>query len=280
MFDDRNLSNRAAQEGRFRRPSVCRPDLSADRNRNRLGVDRVQSPELSRRIRRQGTERSLRKIIARSGDEGRVSQGSPISGEYQRLERGRSDRADFGGGGFRRHASRRRQLGGPRRVEQAAFRARSRSLTARCFDGKAFTDANRSIGGEQPIGQWRGWADCGGPGRRRRGGPPSRPGGLPRAWGGPAGGGHIPTAMMVAPVKPPASPARIFLVAFAASAARPSAQIATFTAHTKAIMVTMAAASAAHHGLGLKRRTRMKTRIANGMATSAMRTSPAVPLIR
>jgi len=38
-------------------------------------------PELSRRIRRQGTERSLRKIIARSGDEGRVSQSPPISGE-------------------------------------------------------------------------------------------------------------------------------------------------------------------------------------------------------
>jgi acetamidase/formamidase len=96
-------------------------------------TDRIQSSELSRRIRRQGTERSLRKIIARSGDEGRVSQSPPISGEYQRLERRRSDRADFGGGGFRRHASGRRQLGCPRRVEQTAFRARRRSLTARAF---------------------------------------------------------------------------------------------------------------------------------------------------
>ena len=96
---------------------------------------------------------------------------------------------------------------------------------------------------------------------------------------GPAGSRHIPSAMMVAPVKPPANPARIFLTALATSPACPSIQIAAFTAHTKAIMVTMAAASAAHHGLALHRRTRMRTRMANGIATSAIRKSPGVPLI-
>jgi hypothetical protein len=41
----------------------------------------------------------------------------------------------------------------------------------------------------------------------------------------------------------------------------------------------MAAVSAAHHGFALQRRTRMKTRAANGIATSAMRKSPGAPLI-
>ena len=51
-----------------------RSDLSADRDRDRLGADRIQPPELSRRIRRQGPERGLRDLVARSRDEGRVPQ--------------------------------------------------------------------------------------------------------------------------------------------------------------------------------------------------------------
>jgi hypothetical protein len=96
---------------------------------------------------------------------------------------------------------------------------------------------------------------------------------------GPAGSRPIPSAMMVAPVKPPANPDSTFLTTLFASVTCPSIQIAAFTAHTKAIMVTMAAASAAHHGFALQRRTRMKTRAANGIATSAMRKSPGAPLI-
>ena len=47
-------------------------------------------------------------------------------------------------------------------------------------------------------------------------------------------------------------------------------KIAAFTAAAKATMVTMEASSAAHHGLALAHRTTMKTRTANGTATSAM----------
>jgi len=127
----------------------------------------------------------------------------------------------------------------------------------------------------------RGRAHCRAPAARRQWCRRSASAAMPDVRRGPAGSRHTSsTAMMVAPVKPPPSPARIFSGGFCASAARPSVQIATFTAHTKAIMVTMAAASAAHHGFGLKRRTRMETRIANGTATSAMRKSPGVPLIR
>ncbi len=84
---------------------------------------------------------------------------------------------------------------------------------------------------------------------------------------------------MVAPVKPPANPDKMFLAALVTLPACPSIKTAAFTAQTKAIMVTTAAVSAAHHGFALHRRTRMKTRTANGSASSAIRKSPGVPLI-
>ncbi len=86
--------------------------------------------------------------------------------------------------------------------------------------------------------------------------------------------------MTVAPVKPPANPTNIFLTALLASSACPSIQTAAFTAQTKAIMVTRAAANAAHRGFALVRQTRTATKTAKGIATSAIRKSPGVPLIR
>ena len=97
---------------------------------------------------------------------------------------------------------------------------------------------------------------------------------------GPAGSSAIPSAIRPAPTKPPASPDTTFLTALAALSACPSTRIAAFTAATKAIMVTRAAIHAAHRGLAASFRTRMKTRAANGIATSAMRKSPGVPAIR
>ncbi len=64
MFDDRDIPAHPAQEGGSRRPRLRRPDLSPDRDRDRLGSDRVQPSELSRRVRRQGAERGLRDIVA------------------------------------------------------------------------------------------------------------------------------------------------------------------------------------------------------------------------
>src|SRR5215204_1805498 len=57
----------------------------------------------------------------------------------------------------------------------------------------------------------------------------------------------------------------------------PSTKMAAFTAQTNATMVTIAANRAAHHGLALKRRTRMKTSTANGTAISEMRSWPGKP---
>ncbi len=89
----------------------------------------------------------------------------------------------------------------------------------------------------------------------------------------------MPSAITVAPVKPPASPDRTFRAVLSAPFANPSTQIAAFTAPTKAIVVTTAAVSAAHHGSAPDRRTIMNTSTANGIATSAIRKSPGVPLI-
>jgi hypothetical protein len=71
----------------------------------------------------------------------------------------------------------------------------------------------------------------------------------------------------------------MFRAALVTPPACPSIKIAAFTAQTKANMVTTAAVHAAHQGFALPRRTRMKTRTANGIATSAIRRSPGVPLI-
>ena len=101
------------------RPRLRGPDLSADRDRDRLGADRLQPSELSRGVRRQGAERGLCDIVARSRDEGRVPQDAPLPDEHQRTERGRGDRADVGGGGFRRDPGGGRQLGRSRHPEQA-----------------------------------------------------------------------------------------------------------------------------------------------------------------
>src|SRR5439155_18349650 len=56
-------------------------------------------------------------------------------------------------------------------------------------------------------------------------------------------------------------------------------KIAAFTAQTKAIMVTIVASPAAHHGLALKRRTRIKTSTALGTAISEMRSWLGKPTI-
>ena len=65
----------------------------------------------------------------------------------------------------------------------------------------------------------------------------------------------------------------------AAPAVCASMKMAAFTAQTKATMVMIAASSAAHHGLALKRRTRTKTSTANGTAISEMRSWPGKPTI-
>ena len=113
-----------AQEGGSGGPRVRRPHLSPDRDRDRMGADRLQPPELSRRVRRQGPERGLCHLLARPRDEGRLPQDAALPDAHQGAERGRGDRADVGRGRFRRHASGGRQLGRPRHPEQAPVRRR------------------------------------------------------------------------------------------------------------------------------------------------------------
>ena len=122
MLDDRHLPGHPAQEGRSRRPAVRRSHLSPDRDRDRMGADRIQPPELSRRVRHAGAERGLRQILARSRDEGRVPQDAALPDEHQGTQRGRGDCADVGRDRFRRHAGGRRQLGRARRPAQAPVR--------------------------------------------------------------------------------------------------------------------------------------------------------------
>ena len=50
MLDDRDGRGRAPQARRPRRPPLRRPDLSADRDPDRLGADRLQPSRLPRRI--------------------------------------------------------------------------------------------------------------------------------------------------------------------------------------------------------------------------------------
>jgi hypothetical protein len=85
--------------------------------------------------------------------------------------------------------------------------------------------------------------------------------------------------MTPAPTKPPANPDSAFLMILLASAACPSIQIAAFTAATKAIMVTTAAASSAHRACGPERRTSTATRMANGIAANPIRRSAGARLI-
>ncbi len=131
MLDDRHVPAHPAQEGGSGGPRVRRPHLSPDRDRDRMGVDRLQPPELSRRVRRQGPERGLCHLLARSRDEGRLPQDAALPDAHQGPERGRGDRADVGRGRFRRHASGGRQLGRPRHPEQAPVRRRPARLI--CF---------------------------------------------------------------------------------------------------------------------------------------------------
>jgi hypothetical protein len=83
--------------------------------------------------------------------------------------------------------------------------------------------------------------------------------------------------MIAAPTNPPARPAQIFRTALATSPTCPSIQIAAFTAHTNAAIVITAAATAAHRGFKVSRRTKIPARTANGTATSAIRKSPGAP---
>ena len=112
-------------------PSVCRPDLPADRDRDRVGADRFQPPQLSGRVRYARPKRGLCEIVTRSCDEGCVPQNAALFDEHQRTERGRSHCADVGGHRFRRHAGGRRKLGRARRLAQEHIRRRRRSHQVR-----------------------------------------------------------------------------------------------------------------------------------------------------
>ncbi len=125
MLDDRARDRRPAQEGQ----PLRRPHLPADRDADRMGSHRLQPSELPRRIRLPGTGRSLRHLVPRSCDEGRLPQGAPISHGDAELERGRGDRGDFRRRRFRRDAGRGRQLGRPRHRAKIAARSVERGAS-------------------------------------------------------------------------------------------------------------------------------------------------------
>ena len=84
VLDDRDIPPDVAQEGGFRQPAVCRPDLSSDRDRDRLGADGIQPPQLFGGVRRQGPKRGLREVFARPRHERRFPENAPLSDDDQK----------------------------------------------------------------------------------------------------------------------------------------------------------------------------------------------------
>ena len=118
MLAHGHVPGRAAQEARSRRAALRRTQLSAARNRERVGDPRLQLRQLSRRTRRGGAERDLQALLARSRDAGCVLEGPALPDEEQGPDRGRGDLADFRWSRFRGHPGRRRELVRPRAPAQ------------------------------------------------------------------------------------------------------------------------------------------------------------------